>query len=186
MQKQKQQKQSRKQQSSSPEPVAAETASSSEVAAAPSEPVTREFTALGSKVVESNVAFKGPEDEKDFWEGDKFDGEECLWHVASGCQAGGSGGCLAVARPNCMESVSPAARTKQQSQFLLRHTSAPAAILPAGVTLAASHPMSLLLCAAFGKALENYFIPGLIALGVVCGGIAAKSYNDGATAFVKP
>lgn len=75
---------------------------------------------------------------------------------------------------------------KQQSQFLLRHTSAPAAILPAGVTLAASHPMSLLLCAAFGKALENYFIPGLIALGVVCGGIAAKSYNDGATAFVKP
>jgi hypothetical protein len=77
---------------------------------------------------------------------------------------------------------------KQQSQFLLLwHTSAAAAILPAGVTLAASHPVSLLLlCAAFGKALENYFIPGLIALGIVCGGIAAKSYNDGATAFVKP
>lgn len=38
--------------------------------------MTREFTALGSKVVESNVPFKGPEDEKDFWEGDRFDGEQ--------------------------------------------------------------------------------------------------------------
>lgn len=37
--------------------------------------MTREFTALGSKVVESNVAFKGPEDEQDFWEGEKFEGE---------------------------------------------------------------------------------------------------------------
>lgn len=74
--------------------------------------IKREFTALGSKVVESNLPFKGPEDEKDFWEGDQFD--------------------------------------------------------------------------AFGKALENYFVPGLIALGLVCGGIAAKTYNDGATAFVKP
>lgn len=37
----------------------------------------------------------------------------------------------------------------------------------------------------FGKALENYFIPGLIVLGVVCGGIAAKTYNEGATTFVK-
>lgn len=42
------------------------------------------------------------------------------------------------------------------------------------------------MCAAFGKALENYFVPGLIALGIVCGGLAAKTYNDGATAFVKP
>jgi hypothetical protein len=39
---------------------------------------------------------------------------------------------------------------------------------------------------AFGKALENYFLPALIALGVLCGGIAAKTYNDGATAFVTP
>lgn len=38
--------------------------------------MTREFTALGSKVVESNVAFKGPEDQQDFWEGEKFDGEQ--------------------------------------------------------------------------------------------------------------
>jgi hypothetical protein len=37
----------------------------------------------------------------------------------------------------------------------------------------------------FGKALENYFIPGLIVLGLVCGGIAAKTYNEGATTFVK-
>lgn len=42
------------------------------------------------------------------------------------------------------------------------------------------------LCAAFGKALENYFIPGLIALGLVCGGTAAKFYNDDATAFLTP
>jgi hypothetical protein len=26
--------------------------------------------------VESNLPFKGPEDEKDFWEGDQFDGEQ--------------------------------------------------------------------------------------------------------------
>jgi len=38
---------------------------------------------------------------------------------------------------------------------------------------------------AFGKVLENYFLPGLIVLGLVCGGIAAKTYNEGATTFVK-
>jgi hypothetical protein len=37
------------------------------------QPVTREFSALGSKVVESNVPFKGPEDEPDFWEGNQFE-----------------------------------------------------------------------------------------------------------------
>jgi hypothetical protein len=80
--------------------------------AQPQQPVTREFRAFGSKAVETNVPFKGPEDQEDFWEGEKFD--------------------------------------------------------------------------AFGKALENYFIPGLIALGLVCGGIAAKTYNDGATEYIKP
>lgn len=29
--------------------------------------------ALGSKVVETNVPFTGPEDKEDFWEGEKFD-----------------------------------------------------------------------------------------------------------------
>lgn len=38
--------------------------------------MTREFTALGSKVVESNMPFKGPEDQEDFWEGEKFEGEQ--------------------------------------------------------------------------------------------------------------
>jgi hypothetical protein len=53
--------------------------------------VTREFTALGSKVVESNVAFKGPEDDQDFWEGEKFEGEhnQCL----------GPGSCLTALTP---------------------------------------------------------------------------------------
>jgi hypothetical protein len=45
------------------------------VPSTPASPVTREFTAFGSKVVETNMPFKGPEDEKDFWEGDQFDGE---------------------------------------------------------------------------------------------------------------
>eukprot|EP00878_Enallax_costatus_P018942 GHUV01019967.1.p1 GENE.GHUV01019967.1~~GHUV01019967.1.p1 ORF type:complete len:135 (+),score=25.84 GHUV01019967.1:157-561(+) len=90
----------------------ASTSAPSSSDAAPQQPVTREFRALGSKVIETNVPFKGPEDQEDFWEGDKFD--------------------------------------------------------------------------AFGKALENYFVPGLIALGLVCGGIAAKTYNDGATEYIKP
>ncbi|WIA29065.1 hypothetical protein OEZ86_011577 [Tetradesmus obliquus] len=106
-QKQQEQQQSTPQEAA-PAPAAAPSSSAPEV---PVQPVTREFSALGSKVVESNVAFKGPEDEPDFWEGNQFEN--------------------------------------------------------------------------FGKALENYFIPGLIVLGVVCGGIAAKTYNEGATTFVK-
>lgn len=69
------------QQSSQAQPAASTSAPAPEQA-----PVTREFTALGSKVVESNVAFKGPEDQQDFWEGEKFDGEQVLgscilWHI---------------------------------------------------------------------------------------------------------
>lgn len=42
--------------------------------AAADEPAfTREFTAFGSKVIESNKAFDGPESQPDFWEGEKFD-----------------------------------------------------------------------------------------------------------------
>ncbi|GAX85980.1 hypothetical protein CEUSTIGMA_g13396.t1 [Chlamydomonas eustigma] len=37
-----------------------------------------------------------------------------------------------------------------------------------------------------GKALENYFLPGLVVLGLVIGGYAANTYNEGATVFVKP
>ena len=33
----------------------------------------REFKSLGSKVIETNQPLPGPEDEKDFWEGEKFD-----------------------------------------------------------------------------------------------------------------
>jgi hypothetical protein len=61
------QKQQAQQQSTSQE------AASSSAAEVPVQPVTREFSALGSKVVESNVPFKGPEDEPDFWEGNQFD-----------------------------------------------------------------------------------------------------------------
>jgi hypothetical protein len=77
------------QQSSQP----AEASTSAPAAAAPEQsPVKREFTALGSKVVETNVPFKGPEDEQDFWEGEKFDGESShnrcwatrKWWCASG------------------------------------------------------------------------------------------------------
>ena len=71
----------------------------------------REFNALGGKVVESNQAFGGPEDEADFWEGDKF--------------------------------------------------------------------------SAFGDALEKYFLPFLVLLGVGIGALAARTYNEGATAYVK-
>jgi hypothetical protein len=71
----------------------------------------REFNALGGKVVESNQAFGGPEDEADFWEGDSF--------------------------------------------------------------------------SAFGDALEKYFLPALVLLGVGIGALAARTYNEGATAYVK-
>lgn len=68
------QKQQEQQQSTpheaAPAPAAAPSSSAPEV---PVQPVTREFNALGSKVVESNVAFKGPEDEPDFWEGNQFE-----------------------------------------------------------------------------------------------------------------
>lgn len=35
--------------------------------------VNREFQAFGSKVIETNQEFTGPENEPDFWEGEKFD-----------------------------------------------------------------------------------------------------------------
>lgn len=38
---------------------------------------------------------------------------------------------------------------------------------------------------AFGKALEKYFLPGLVVLGIICGGIAARTYQDDATAYIK-
>jgi hypothetical protein len=65
---QKQQKQQQQQQQPSPQEAA-----SSSAPEVPVQPVTREFSALGSKVVESNVPFKGPEDEPDFWEGNQFE-----------------------------------------------------------------------------------------------------------------
>jgi hypothetical protein len=37
-----------------------------------------------------------------------------------------------------------------------------------------------------GKALESYFLPVLVVLGLVIGGYAANTYNEGATVFVKP
>ena len=33
---------------------------------------------------------------------------------------------------------------------------------------------------AFGKLVERYFLPGLVVLGLICGGIAAHTYNDDA------
>lgn len=38
---------------------------------------------------------------------------------------------------------------------------------------------------AFGKLVERYFLPGLVVLGVICGAIAARSYEEGATAYIK-
>lgn len=35
--------------------------------------VVREYRSLGSKVIESNASLSGPEDQKDFWEGEQFD-----------------------------------------------------------------------------------------------------------------
>jgi hypothetical protein len=35
----------------------------------------------GSKVVEQNVAFKGPEDQEDFWEGERFEVGSCTEHI---------------------------------------------------------------------------------------------------------
>lgn len=57
---------------------------------------------------------------------------------------------------------------------------------PALLTPAALYLRTAAACVQnFGKTLENYFIPGLIVLGVICGGIAAKTYNEGATTYVK-
>lgn len=50
---------------------------------------------------------------------------------------------------------------------------------------AADHRVFACSWQAFGKTLENYFVPGIIVLGLICGGLAARSYNEGATAFLK-
>jgi hypothetical protein len=44
----------------------------------------REFRALGSRVVESNVAFQGPEDMPDMWEGENFDVSLSITDVGAG------------------------------------------------------------------------------------------------------
>lgn len=37
-----------------------------------------------------------------------------------------------------------------------------------------------------GKVLENWFLPGIVVLALLTGGLAAKTYNDGAAPFVPP
>ncbi|KAG2454378.1 hypothetical protein HYH02_001401 [Chlamydomonas schloesseri] len=37
-----------------------------------------------------------------------------------------------------------------------------------------------------GKVMERFFLPGLIVLGLICGGIAARSYNEEADVFIAP
>jgi hypothetical protein len=34
--------------------------------------------------------------------------------------------------------------------------------------------------------MEKFFLPGLVVLGIICGGIAAGTYNEGADTFVAP
>lgn len=50
-----------------------------------------------------------------------------------------------------------------------------------------NHQHCMIVCRApvtflqtFGKVMERFFIPGLIVLGIICGGIAARTYNDDA------
>jgi hypothetical protein len=38
---------------------------------------------------------------------------------------------------------------------------------------------------ALGQAAERYFLPALLALGLICGGIAAKTYDSGADVYIK-
>ena len=51
--------------------------------------VHREFKAWGVRVIESNESLTGPEEEKDFWEGEQFQvGEEMVamvvpWHPSN-------------------------------------------------------------------------------------------------------
>lgn len=37
----------------------------------------------------------------------------------------------------------------------------------------------------FGKTMEKFFLPGVVVLGLIIGGIAAGTYNDGADTFIK-
>lgn len=74
--------------------------------------IRREFSSLGSKVIETNQSLAGPENEPDFWEGDKFE-----W---------------------------------------------------------------------LGTGLAKWFVPMVIVLGLAIGGIAARSYNEGADVLIKP
>jgi hypothetical protein len=38
---------------------------------------------------------------------------------------------------------------------------------------------------ALGNAVEKFFLPALLALGLICGGIAAKTYDSGADVYIK-
>ncbi|GFR51601.1 hypothetical protein Agub_g14025, partial [Astrephomene gubernaculifera] len=73
---------------------------------------TREFTSYGARIVESDGKLTGPEDEKDFWEGENME--------------------------------------------------------------------------TLGKLVERYFLPALVVLGLLAGGIAARSYNENADVFLAP
>ncbi|KXZ46262.1 hypothetical protein GPECTOR_45g132 [Gonium pectorale] len=92
--------------------AAPSTSGSQPEASTPNASYTREFTAWGARIIESDGKLSGPEDEKDFWEGDNMD--------------------------------------------------------------------------SIGKVFERYFLPGLVVLGVLIGGIAARTYNDDADVFIKP
>jgi hypothetical protein len=49
--------------------------------------VYREFKSLGSKVIETNQPLAGPENEKDFWEGEQFDVSYEMLAFCSTCPA---------------------------------------------------------------------------------------------------
>jgi hypothetical protein len=157
------------------------------------------------QVLETDEKFTGPEDQPDFWEGEKFEvGGRLGGRTPGAPRARGHGFCCRdISARLCWRSrePGPCARlrrllplppTQTLGQVLERYFLPVLALLPSTthpqphpapphppLPCPTRHPQTL------GKVLERYFLPALVVLGVICGGIAARTYEDGATAYIK-
>lgn len=106
------------------------------------------------QVIETSEPLRGPEDEKDMWEGDSFEVRPAQMRTCCSKQRG---------------AVSHASQPRFTSHTFI----APA------VRVLEMGPQD------FGKTMEKFFLPGVVVLGLIIGGIAAGTYNDGADTFIK-
>lgn len=160
------------------------------------EPYKRTFKSLGSEVIEQNTAFEvrrgraaaavrrmpsklhraggtchchnhllsispHPQEPpaKDMWEGEQFE--------------------VRSVQQRAVQSVQTCAI--QISEYPLS-----ARVICSCPTAQAEHACVYPTLQALGQTMERWFLPLLVVLGLICGGIAASSYNEDADVFIKP